>query len=803
VEQDTLRVADGNADTADGISPVSGPANGTLELHEDGSFTYTPTTNYHGTDSFDYRVCDNGSPEPQCSVQTATVNVTIDPVNDDPEAANDANSTDEDTTLNVAAPGVLGNDSDVEDDPLTAVKVTEPAHGTLTLDADGSYTYTPNTNFNGTDSFKYKANDGTTDSNEATVTITVNAVNDAPVAADDTKTTNEDTPLTFPSSDLVSNDDEGAPDEVAQDLTVTQVFDGTHGTVSLGTDGNITFTPETNFSGDATFTYRVCDNGSPSECSEQTATVNVTVNAVNDAPDAVDDTATTDEDTAKDIAVITNDTDVDNTNAQLSVSSFSQPSHGQVTQNADGTLKYTPAEDYNGPDSFTYNASDGTDDSKVATVSITVTAVNDAPVALDNTDTTPEDTQVEILASILLRNDSTGPANESDQTLRISAVSGATDGSTAEINEAGNVLFTPALNFNGLASFNYTVCDNGTPEKCYEATATVLVTVSAVNDPPVADDQLVTTNEDTAKLITLSATDVDNGSLTYKVTSLPTHGKLYKGDSQLATDEITSASSSNPVTLSGNQLTYKPDPNYNNTGGATADTFKFLANDGTLDSNEATVSITVAAENDVPIAVDDSYSTNEGSPLTVNAPGVLGNDSDVDSANLTAEKVTGPANGQLTLNANGSFTYTPSPGFSGRDTFTYKANDGSVDSNTVIVTITVNPVGTSAPMVTSVSPLDQATGVSRSTNVTATFNVAMDARTLKSTTFILTVPGKRGPTQVSASVSCNNPCTTATLTPSKTLAANTTYTATVKGTVEDASGRKLGSDYVWRFTTGG
>ena len=183
----------------------------------------------------------------------------------------------------------------------------------------------------------------------------------------------------------------------------------------------------------------------------------------------------------------------------------------------------------------------------------------------------------------------------------------------------------------------------------------------AVNDPPVAEAQSVTTDEDTAKLITLSATDVDNGSLTYKVTSLPTHGKLYKGDSQLATDEITSASSSNPVTLSGNQLTYKPDPNYNNTGGATADTFKFLANDGTLDSNEATVSITVAAVNDLPIAVDDSYSTNEGSPLTVNAPGVLGNDTDVDSANLTAVKVTGPANGQLTLNANGSFTYTPSP----------------------------------------------------------------------------------------------------------------------------------------------
>jgi VCBS repeat-containing protein len=815
VEQDPLHVADGNADTADGISPVSGPANGTVELHEDGSFTYTPNTNYHGTDSFDYRVCDNGSPEPKCSVQTATVNVTIDPVNDAPEAANDANSTDEDTTLNVAAPGVLGNDTDVEDDPLTAVKVTDPAHGTLTLNADGSYTDPPNTNFNGTDSFKYKATDGTTESNEATVTITVNAVNDAPVAANDTKQTNEDTPLTFPSSDLVSNDDEGAPDEVAQDLIVTQVFDGTHGTVSLGPEGNITFTPEANFNGPATFTYLVCDNGSPSECSEQTATVNVTVNAVNDPPEAQGDTLTTDEDTVGTGNVLSNDTDVDNAN--LTAVLATGPSHGTLDLNDDGSYTYTPAEDYNGPDSFTYNATDGTDDSNVATVSITVNAVNDAPVAVDDTATTPEDTPVEILASELFQNDSTGPANESGQTLHISAVSGATNGQ-AELNGAGNVLFTPAPNFNGLASFHYTVCDNGTPEKCYEGTATVLVTVIAVNDRPVADDQLVKTNEDTAKLITLSATDVDNGSLTYKVTSLPTHGKLYKGDSQLATDEITSASSSNPVALNGNQLTYKPDPNYNNTGGATADTFKFLANDGTLDSNEATISVTVTAVNDAPVAVNDSYSTNQGNALTVNAPGVLGNDTDADNSGNTNAGLTvkdsnpnlagvqpesQPNNGTLTLNANGSYTYTPNANFNGTDSFTYKATDGGLDSNTATVAITVTPVGTSAPMVTSVSPLDQATGVSRSTNVTATFNVAMNAKTLKSTTFILTVPGRRGPTQVSASVSCNNPCTTATLTPSKTLTANTTYTATVKGTVEDASGRKLGSDYVWRFTTGG
>jgi len=315
----------------------------------------------------------------------------------------------------------------------------------------------------------------------------------------------------------------------------------------------------------------------------------------------------------------------------------------------------------------------------------------------------------------------------------------------------------------------------------------------AVNHAPVAVDDTATTDEDTDAVIDVLSndTDADGDSLSVVSSSLshPAHGTV---------ELITSGTDAGKVR-------YTPtEANYNG-----SDNFNYKANDGTADSNEATVSVTVTAVNDAPVAVNDSYSTNQGNVLTVNAPGVLSNDTDVDSANLTAARVTGPANGQLTLNANGSFTYTPNAGFSGSDSFTYKANDGSVDSNTATVTITVNPVGTPAPMVGPVSPEDQATDVLRSTKVTATFNVAMKPSSLtnlkskKSKTFILTGPGKKGPTQVSATVTCNNLCTTATLSPSKTLAANTTYTATVKGTVEDASGRKLGSDYVWRFTTGG
>src|SRR5207244_1618813 len=134
----------------------------------------TPDPNYNGPDSFSYTASDG-----PLTSNTATVSITVTPVNDAPVAVNDAYSTNEDTALTVPAPGVLGNDTDTENNALTAIKVSNPAHGTVTLNADGSFTYTPNANYNGPDSFTYKANDGTADSNVATVNLTVNPVNDA------------------------------------------------------------------------------------------------------------------------------------------------------------------------------------------------------------------------------------------------------------------------------------------------------------------------------------------------------------------------------------------------------------------------------------------------------------------------------------------------------------------------------------------------------------------------------------------------------------------------------------------------
>ena len=153
---------------------VSGPAHGSLTLNADGSFTYTPTANYNGPDSFTYKANDG-----QADSNVATVSINVGAVNDAPVASADSIAATEDTP---ARGNVLTNDTDVDGDALNAILVSGPAHGSLTLNADGSFTYTPAANYNGPDSFTYKANDGQADSNVATVSINVGAVNDAPVA---------------------------------------------------------------------------------------------------------------------------------------------------------------------------------------------------------------------------------------------------------------------------------------------------------------------------------------------------------------------------------------------------------------------------------------------------------------------------------------------------------------------------------------------------------------------------------------------------------------------------------------------
>jgi VCBS repeat-containing protein len=289
-----------------------------------------------------------------------------------PAAAADAYGTAEDTPLTVAAPGVLGNDTDPDGDSLSAALVSGPAHGSLNLNANGGFSYTPDADFNGTDTFTYQASDGTAQSNPATVTMTVTPVNDPPAATDDAYSTAEDTPRTVPAPGVLAND----TDLDSSTLTAAVVTGPGHGTLTLNADGSFTYTPAANFNGTDTFTYRASDGTAQSS----PATVTITVTASSDAPVAADDAYTTAEDTPLTVAapgVLGNDSDPDNN--PLSAVLVSGPRHGTLTLNPDGSFTYTPATNHTGSDSFTYQASDGTLASQLATVALTVTAVNDTP----------------------------------------------------------------------------------------------------------------------------------------------------------------------------------------------------------------------------------------------------------------------------------------------------------------------------------------------------------------------------------------------------------------------------------------
>ncbi len=262
-----------------------------------GVVTYTPSLNYHGAASFTYTISDGNG-----DTATGTVNITVSSVNDAPEAADDSVTVSEDDVG--AALTVLVNDSDVDGDALTITAVTQPARGeVLIADGGGSLTYTPVLNDHGDISCTYTISDGNGGTDTATVTISIDAVNDAPVAANDAATMAEDDPQT--SIDVLVNDSDVDGDT----LTVTGVSNVQHGTAQIAPGGAaVLFTPAADFHGDASFTYTVSDGGGGTA----SADVAITVTSVNDAPIANADVFTLAEDSeAQAIDVLSNDTDVD------------------------------------------------------------------------------------------------------------------------------------------------------------------------------------------------------------------------------------------------------------------------------------------------------------------------------------------------------------------------------------------------------------------------------------------------------------------------------------------------------------
>ena len=545
----------------------------------------------------------------------------------------------------------------------------------------------------------------------ATTQITVTAQNAPPVAVNDTASTNEDTPVDI---SILTNDSDPDgtlnvtsvdldPATLGQQTSFTVPAEGTYTVNNLGV---VTFTPILNFNGTTTpINYTVNDNDG---LTSNIATITVTVNDVNDPPVAVNDTASTNEDTPVDISILTNDSDPDGTLNVTSVdldpatlgqqTSFTVPAEGTYTVNNLGVVTFTPILNFNGtttPINYTVNDNDGLT-SNIATITVTVNDVNDPPVAVNDTASTNEDTPVDIS---ILTNDS-----DPDGTLNVTSVDldPATLGQqtsftvpaegTYTVNNLGVVTFTPILNFNGTTTpINYTVNDN---DGLTSNIATITVTVNDVNDPPVAVNDTASTNEDTPVDISILTNDSDPDG-TLNVTSV---------DLDPATlGQQTSFTVPAEGTYTVNNLgvvTFTPILNFNGT--TTPINYTVNDNDG-LTSNIATITVTVNDVNDPPVAVNDTASTNEDTPVDIS---ILTNDSDPDGTlNVTSVDLdpatlgqqtsfTVPAEGTYTVNNLGVVTFTPILNFNGTTTpinYTVNDNDG-LTSNIATITVTVNDV---------------------------------------------------------------------------------------------------------------
>lgn len=677
------------------IASFTQGSNGNVTDNGNGTLSYAPNANFNGSDSFAYTIDDGRG-----GTDTAIVSVTVNPVNDGPTANDDSATTDQDVSV-VISP--LTNDVDVDGDTLSISGVTQAANGSVVDNQDGTLTYTPNAGHIGGDSFTYTANDGNGGTATATVNVTINEVNDTPIAVDDQVSTDEDVAVIV---SVLANDSDPNGDP----LSIASFTQGAGGSVTSNGDGTLTYTPNVDFNGTDSFAYTISDEKGGTD----TANVNVTIAAVNDAPVSTDDSYSTNEGTTLNVAalgVIANDSDTEDD--ALTAILVAGPSSGNLNLNADGSFIYTPNAGFNGADNFTYKVNDGSLDSNVATVSISVDPIGPLVLFTDGFEsgsfdaggwvTTSKPTSVDtnsafngIYGAVAKKS---GSFEKALSTLGYQDVgveyarrtnnlgSGEFlfmewfDGSvwTEVESTRSSVWGTNVAVIGGAADdnadFKIRFRVNGSGGKAQIMVDDVQIVgmpLGPPNDPPVTTNDNYSVDEDNSLIISAPG--------------------LLSNDSDLNGDPMTAVLKSNPSngTLTLNvdgSFDYVPNADFNGT-----DTFTYAANDGKVDGNVATVTIVVNEVNDAPEATNDSYNVQENKSLTVNAPGLLTNDLDVDGDSITSAMVTDVSHGTLQLGADGSFTYTPNVDFTGTDSFTYVASDGTLTSDPVTVTLTVNSV---------------------------------------------------------------------------------------------------------------
>jgi VCBS repeat-containing protein len=464
-----------------------------------------------------------------------------------------------------------------------------------------------------------------------------------PFAADDMYNTSENATLSVAAPGVLSNDSDGKGDVITPTLQTGPA----NGMLVFSNDGSFVYTPTLNFSELDSFTYVISDG-----VLSDTAVVTITVN---DAPLATGDVYTTTEDVLLMIVtpgVLSNDSDVNGDD--LTAVLDTNVTTGTLTFNNDGSFVYTPTLNFCGTDNFTYHANDGHADSATAAVVLTITCVNDVPVAADDSYSVLEDSNDNMLNVLVNDTDVDGDA------LSLTAVTTPSNGTA--IISGTLILYTPAASFVGSDVITYTVSDGALTD-----TAVVTISVDNENDGPTAVDDAYSVSEDSSDNVLdvlANDSDIDVGDvLSVTAVFFPSNGT---------------------ATISGTAVLYTPVPDFFGT-----DVFSYTVSDGAL-TDTAVVTVTVVNINDGPTAVDDVYTVDENSSDNMFA--ALANDSDVDGDSLSIVSVDGAGNGTAVISGTNIF-YTPNPDFVGTDTFTYTVSDGNLTA-VATINVTVMPVQT-------------------------------------------------------------------------------------------------------------
>ncbi|WP_102386650.1 tandem-95 repeat protein [Vibrio cyclitrophicus] len=637
IEGDNLTVEGVTYDGGDGI----------LTDNDNGTYTFVPNENFNGDVNFSFDVSDG------TDTVSANIDVSVAAVDDAPVSGDLAYSVDEDGSIRLSQEQLLSQASDVEGDDLTASGLTVGGDATVTQNDDGSFTITPDENFNGDIDINFDISDGT-NTVQASADLTVNPVNDLPVPQDQQFSIAEDGTLQFTDSDLLT----GATDIEGDDLTVEGIsYEGTDGVLTDHGDGSYSFAPNENFNGEVNFSFDVSDG-----TDTVSANIDVSVTPENDPPVAGSTSYTVNEDnsiTISDAQLLATSSDIE---GDVSIDSVTYSgSDGVLEINGNGTYTFSPNENFSGEIALDVVVTDEEGATDATTAGITVLEVNDPPVAGPTSYTIDED-------SVLTFNESQVLLNASDVEGDVELVGISYDGPDGifSVNGDGTCSYAPNENFNGQVQLGVTIRD----EDGAEVDTVINVDVLPINDAPVSGDLAYNVNED--------------GSITLSQEQLLSQASDVEGQDLTASD-LTVDGNATVTANDDGSFTIVPEANFN----GDID-IQFNITDGT-DTVQATADLTVNPVNDLPVPQDQQFSIEEDGTLQFTDADLLTGATDIDGDDLTVEGIsyTG-GDGVLTDHGDGTYTFAPNENFNGDVNFSFDVSDGT-ETVSANIDVTVTP----------------------------------------------------------------------------------------------------------------